>query len=67
MERAKKASPLPVVVGSGITAKNCKDYAVADAWIVSSWVKKDGYWENPLDPKRLKELVTAHKKLLSGK
>ena len=67
VERAKKASPLPVVVGSGITAKNCKDYAVADAWIVGSWVKKDGYWENPLDPKRLKELVIAHKKLLSDK
>ena len=67
VERAKKASPLPVIVGSGITAKNCKDYAVADAWIVGSWVKKEGYWENPLDPKRLKELVAAHKKLLGRK
>lgn len=67
VSRAKKASPLPVAVGSGITAQNCADYACADAWIVGSWIKKDGYWENSLDPKRLKEMVAAHKKVLKKK
>ena len=64
VERAKKASKLPVIVGSGITAENCKDYAVADAWIVGSWVKQDGYWENPLDLSRLASLVEAHNSLI---
>lgn len=60
IERAKKTSSLPVVVGSGITAANCADYAEADAWIVGSSVKINGYWENPLDQSRLKALVEAH-------
>ena len=66
VSRAKKASKLPVIVGSGITAENCADYACADAWIVGSWIKENGYWENPLDLKRLNEMVTAHKKVLQS-
>lgn len=67
VERASKASPLPVIVGSGITASNCADYAVADGWIVGSSIKQNGYWENPLDPKRLDELVAAHRAVLANK
>lgn len=67
VSRAKKASRLPVIVGSGITAENCGDYACADAWIVGSWIKKDGYWENPLDLERLESMANAHKKVLANK
>ena len=48
---------LPVLVGSGITADNLKTYLpLADAFIVGSYFKKDGYWANPLDPARIRWL-----------
>lgn len=52
------ATKLPVFVGSGITAENMKDFLpIADAFIVGSHFKKDGYWENPLDPSRIRRLL----------
>ena len=54
------ATKLPVLVGSGITAENLKSYLpIADAFIVGSHFKKDGYWENPLDPVRIRRLLDA--------
>ena len=54
------ATKLPVLVGSGITAANVKDYLpLADAFIVGSHFKRDGYWENPLDPDRIRRLLAA--------
>ncbi len=64
VKRAKKAGRIPVIVGSGITADNARDYASADAWIIGSSIKYDGYWENPLDPDRLKQMVAARKEIL---
>ncbi|GAB1351928.1 MAG TPA: BtpA/SgcQ family protein [Candidatus Rifleibacterium sp.] len=63
VKRAKKAGRVPVIVGSGITPANAKDYTAADAWIIGSSIKYDGYWENPLDPDRLKEMVAARREL----
>ncbi|MEW6712148.1 MAG: BtpA/SgcQ family protein [Candidatus Riflebacteria bacterium] len=57
--RARSAGRLPVIVGSGITAENAGDYAKADAWIIGSSMKYDGFWENPIDPDRLKKMVAA--------
>lgn len=54
-----KACGLPVLVGSGITAKNLARYAAADAYIVGSSVKEGGHWVNPLDPGALRALVRA--------
>ena len=52
------ATKLPVLVGSGITAENVKDYLpIADAFIVGSHFKRDGRWENPLDPARIRRLL----------
>lgn len=52
------ATKLPVLVGSGITAENVKDFLpIADAFIVGSHFKQDGYWENPLDPSRIRRLL----------
>ena len=54
------ATKLPVLVGSGITAENLKSYLpIADAFIVGSHFKKDGYWENALDPDRIRRLLDA--------
>ena len=52
------ATKLPVLVGSGITAANLETYLpIADAFIVGSHFKKDGYWENPLAPARIRRLL----------
>ena len=52
------AAKIPVLVGSGITAENLKDYLpIADAFIVGSYFKRAGYWENPLDPGRIHRLL----------
>ena len=51
---------LPVLVGSGITAENLKSYLpIADAFVVGSYFKQNGYWENPLDPDRIRRLLDA--------
>lgn len=64
VKRAKTAGRIPVIVGSGITPQNASDYAKADAWIIGSSIKYDGFWENPLDPDRLKAMVNARKDVL---
>ena len=52
------AVKIPVLVGSGLTAENLKTYLpLADAFIVGSHFKRDGYWENPLDPARIRRLL----------
>ena len=54
------AAKVPVLVGSGIAAGNLKTYLpFADAFIVGSHFKRDGYWENPLDPGRIRGLLAA--------
>ena len=54
------ATKLPVFVGSGITADNLKTYLpLADSFIVGSHFKKNSYWENPLDPARIRRLLDA--------
>ncbi len=50
---------IPVLVGSGITARNLADYAAADAFIVGSSVKQGGHWSNPIDPEALRAVVRA--------
>jgi len=51
---------LPVLVGSGITPENLSRYLpFADAFIVGSAFKHDGYWANALDPDRIRRLLDA--------
>lgn len=54
----KKNSKLPIIIGSGITADNIdKYYKLADVFIVGSYFKKDGNWENGVDESRVKKLL----------
>lgn len=54
IKAVKEGSQLPVMVGSGITAKNVLDYLpFCDGLIIGSYFKKDGYWENELDKNRI--------------
>jgi uncharacterized protein len=54
-----RAASLPTLVGSGITPENIGTFPAADAFIVGSSIKKDGWWSNPIDPDRVREMVQA--------
>lgn len=53
--RALAVATRPVLVGSGLTAKNLPDYRAAAGFIVGSDVKRDGR----VDAKRVREFVAA--------
>ncbi len=62
IKMVKNSTKLPVLIGSGIDAENITDYIkYADGFIVGSYFKKDGYWENELDVKRIQKLITQIK------
>ncbi|HON44421.1 MAG TPA: BtpA/SgcQ family protein [Planctomycetota bacterium] len=54
----KKAVKIPVLLGSGITPENIEKYLpYADGFIIGSYFKKDGYWENELEKNRILKLM----------
>ncbi len=54
IEIVKQSVSIPVLVGSGITTENIeKYYPSADGFIVGSYFKKNGFWANDLDIKRI--------------
>lgn len=54
------AKDVPVVVGSGVNSKTVKEFMkVADGAIIGSSFKVDGNVMNPIDCKRVKELMNA--------
>jgi len=64
VKRVKKVAKIPVLIGSGITDKNLKNYfPYADIFIVGSFIKKNGYWKNELDEENIKLLVGEFNKL----
>jgi membrane complex biogenesis BtpA family protein len=63
VRRAKGAVGIPVIVGSGVTAGNVRDYPFADALIVGSSLKREGRWQNAVDADRVHRLMEA---LLKG-
>jgi hypothetical protein len=54
-----EAVGVPTLVGSGITADNVAEFAAADAFIVGSWLKKDGDWTHAPDPSRVAALARS--------
>lgn len=64
IKRVKKNSTLPVLIGSGLTEKNIgKYYQYADAFIIGSFFKKGGNWENKVDGKRVSDFMKMIRKL----
>lgn len=62
----RAATHLPIAIGSGITPANMADYwRDADIFIVGSWYKEGGRWDNAVDPARARAIVEAAK-LLRG-
>jgi membrane complex biogenesis BtpA family protein len=64
VREAKSHCKLPVLLGSGVSPENLAGfYAAADGFIVGSYFKVDGYWENTVDPARVERFVAAAEKL----
>lgn len=60
LHAVRKASDLPLVVGSGTTLENVASYhELANAVIVGSAIKVAGHWANPVDPERAARLAEA--------
>lgn len=60
LKKAKSVTRLPVLIGSGMTAENIKDYLpMADGFIVGSYFRKDGKFLETLEPERLHKFMKA--------
>lgn len=57
---------IPTFVGSGLTPGNLKAYSDAHGFIVGSSVKRDGRWDQPLDPRRVAEIARAFQEMTKG-
>jgi membrane complex biogenesis BtpA family protein len=59
VEAVSRAVRIPTLVGSGITPENLAEFGSADAFIVGSVLKHGGLWSNPLNPRRLEDMIQA--------
>lgn len=58
LSEARAATKLPVLIGSGATLENLDSYfEQASALIVGSHFKRDGSWNQPIDPERVKSFM----------
>ncbi len=69
--KAKEATKLPVIIGSGMTAENITEYLpLADGFIVGSYFRKDGKFLETLEFERLdrfmKVFVPARKRITAS-
>jgi uncharacterized protein len=68
--KAKSATKLPVLIGSGMTAENIPEYlSLADGFIVGSYFRRGGKFLEKLEPERLntfmKVFVSERKRILA--
>jgi len=60
---ARSATRLPVMLGSGISSDNLADFwPHADGLIIGTAFKRDGHWEQPPDPRRIRAFMAAVRK-----
>ncbi len=68
IKQVKAVTKLPVVIGSGLTLKNIENYwNYADGFIVGSYFKKNGFWENSVSKQRVCKFMEKVKKLTRRK
>ncbi len=62
--KVKASTGLPVIIGSGVSLDNLEVYLpISDALIVGSYFKKEGFWQNELDPERISRFIEKLHKL----
>lgn len=54
-----KACAVPVLIGSGLTPQNLRDYSAGRGFIVGSSLKRNGHWAGDLDRERCEKFVGA--------
>lgn len=60
----KNVCKIPIIVGSGVTFENLATYLpIADALIVGSWFKEDGYWANNLNYDKIARFMDKAKSI----
>jgi membrane complex biogenesis BtpA family protein len=60
----KRATRLPVYLGSGVTDKNLKQFfGAANGFIIGSHFKEEGHWAYAVDPKRVEEFMKVYSRL----
>jgi len=57
LETLTECSNLPILIGSGITSENCSSYNKAHGFIIGSYFKDQGYWENEINYEKVKEFM----------
>ncbi|HNX00508.1 MAG TPA: BtpA/SgcQ family protein [Candidatus Cloacimonadota bacterium] len=64
LREVKKASDLPVIIGSGITSDNIRKYwNLADGFIIGSYFKEDGLWSNTVSSDRVHKFMLEVERL----
>jgi len=64
LRRVKSHARVPVLIGSGMTAKNIRAcFPLADGFIVGSTFRTDGNFLGELDPQRLAAFMKAFRAL----
>ncbi|MDP1836391.1 MAG: BtpA/SgcQ family protein [Chlamydiales bacterium] len=65
VKQAKEQVFVPVLVGSGVSPENIASlWPHADAFIVGSYLKHEGDWRQPVDPRRVEALMrVTHKEI----
>lgn len=59
----KQNCSLPIIIGSGVTRDNLKEYMQADALIIGSHFKEGGNWRNPVSDRTVAEFMEQVKRL----
>ena len=58
VRKVKESVNIPVLIGSGITIDNIEMFLpYADAFIIGSYFKRDGFWKNEVDKDRVTALI----------
>jgi membrane complex biogenesis BtpA family protein len=63
LAEVRRHTRLPVVLGSGVTAKNLRSFRAADGFIVGSEFKANGHWAGEVESRRVERFMAAHAKL----
>ena len=54
---------MPIFIGSGINPTNVGRFKKADGFIIGTFFKKEGKWQNELDEQRINSLLEAVERL----
>jgi membrane complex biogenesis BtpA family protein len=60
VKEAKAGCHLPVILGSGIDAENIAEfYPHADGFIIGTYFKREGNWQDTVDARRVEKLIDS--------